>query len=63
MHYKLNNKRKRYTKINNKHLWCSGRIRAYQAREPGSIPGGCKLFFSLFIIEIHSFFWLIIHKG
>ena len=47
----------------NKHLWFSGRIRAYQAREPGSIPGGCKLFFSLFIIEIHSFFWLIIHKG
>ena len=42
MHYKLNNKRKRYTKINNKHLWFSGRIRAYQAREPGSIPGGCN---------------------
>ena len=32
----------------NKHLWFSGRIRAYQAREPGSIPGGCKLFLLCF---------------
>ena len=47
----MNNKRKKHIKINNKHLWFSGRIRAYQAREPGSIPGGCK-FFSSFIYDI-----------
>ena len=38
----------------NKHLWFSGRIRAYQAREPGSIPGGCKhiFLFSLLILNM-----------
>ena len=37
-----------FNKILIKHLWFSGRIRAYQAREPGSIPGGCNfLFFKL----------------
>ena len=50
----------------NKHLWFSGRIRAYQAREPGSIPGGCKLFLLYFgilylflILNISRYFYLL----
>ena len=58
MHYKLNNKRKRYTKINNKHLWFSGRIRAYQAREPGSIPGGCNFFINNYILNNNKIFFI-----
>ena len=46
-------KRKRYSEINNKHLWFSGRIRAYQAREPGSIPGGCNFFLIFKYNEIY----------
>ena len=45
INFLVNNKIERSIKINNKHLWFSGRIRAYQAREPGSIPGGCNFLY------------------
>ena len=45
-----------YSFNNNKHLWFSGRIRAYQAREPGSIPGGCNFFINNYILIIIRYF-------